>query len=67
MNLTTQISSDYPEHGGLLRAIYDYYVEIPLDRLVKARKEIWQQPHQDAFRELEARLSGAQLDAERRC
>ena len=64
--ISAQISPEHPEHGGLLRTIFDYYVEIPLDRLLKARKEIWQQPHEEAFRELEARLSGAQLDAERR-
>ena len=64
--ISAQISPEHPEHGGLLRTIFDYYVEIPLDRLLKARKEIWQQPHEEAFRELEARLSGARLDAERR-
>ena len=48
--------SRIPGCGAVLRASFEWFAQVPADKVMLARKDRWRRPHRDAFNDLESRL-----------
>ena len=53
-----------PGCGAVLRESFEWFVQVPIDKVMLARREQWRRPHRDAFNALESQVQDFSKNAE---
>jgi predicted nucleic acid-binding Zn-ribbon protein len=50
--------------GAVLRASFEWFAQVPVDRVMLARRDQWRRPHRDAFNVLEDKVTRLTVEAD---
>ena len=59
----SMVEGRIPGCGAVLRKSFQWFVQVPVDKVMLARRDHWRRPHRDAFQELEDKAEKLANDA----